>query len=190
MRCWYYCRSGNIRKVLIFTNSAKRSNSRIEEFRDFFYYNSATFIEIDNLRILDFTKILKITNSQKSKHAKNTRPHNIIRWYCSPDIRCRKRWRQLTSHLHDSYPAHNWIVPVHTRRWFNAVPTNTRRSHNAWSMLALRLWSWPNINPALGLVSCFVGHVAAVAASVKLSRIHPSRHKTLNQCLLNVGPTS
>ena len=112
MRCWYYCRSGNIREVLIFSTFARRSNLRIEEFRENYYHKSDTFIEIDNLRILDFTKIPKITTSRKSKHAKNTRPDSIIRWYCSPDIRCRKRWEQLTSHLHDSNPGHNWIIPV------------------------------------------------------------------------------
>ena len=176
MRCWYYCRSGNIRKVLIFSTFARRSNLRIEEFRENYYHKSDTFIEIDNLRILDFTRIPKITTSRKSKHAKNTRPDSMIRWYCSPDIRCRKRWEQLTSistiQILATTGLYLSLRRIHIGHWFNAVPTNTRRCPNAGLMMAHRLWRWPNIKPALGLVSCFVGHVAAVAASVKLSRIH------------------
>ena len=40
-----YCRhgrSGNIRKVLIFANFARRTNSRIQESRENYYYISAT----------------------------------------------------------------------------------------------------------------------------------------------------
>ena len=37
-----YCRSGHIRDVLIFTNFATRTSSRIQEFRENYYYNSAT----------------------------------------------------------------------------------------------------------------------------------------------------
>ena len=36
-----YCRSGNIREVLIFANFA-RTNSRIQESRENYYYHSAT----------------------------------------------------------------------------------------------------------------------------------------------------
>ena len=36
------CRSGNIREVLIFANFARRTISRIQEYRENYYYNSAT----------------------------------------------------------------------------------------------------------------------------------------------------
>ena len=35
-----YCRSGDIRDVLIFANFARRTNSRIPESRENYYYNS------------------------------------------------------------------------------------------------------------------------------------------------------
>ena len=38
-----YCRSGNIREVLVFANFARMTNSRIQESREnYFCYNSAT----------------------------------------------------------------------------------------------------------------------------------------------------
>ena len=37
-----YCRSGNIREVLIFANFARRTYSRNQESRKNYYYNSAT----------------------------------------------------------------------------------------------------------------------------------------------------
>ena len=37
-----YCRSGNIREVLIFADVARRTNSRIQESRENCYYNSDT----------------------------------------------------------------------------------------------------------------------------------------------------
>ena len=37
-----YCRSGNIREVLIFEKFASGANSRIRESRENYYYNSAT----------------------------------------------------------------------------------------------------------------------------------------------------
>ena len=37
-----YCRSGNIREVSIFANFARRTNSRIQESRENYFYNSAT----------------------------------------------------------------------------------------------------------------------------------------------------
>ena len=37
-----YCRSGNIREVLIFANFAWRTNSRIQDSRENYYYDSAT----------------------------------------------------------------------------------------------------------------------------------------------------
>ena len=37
-----YCRSGNIREVLIFENFERRRNSRIQESRENYFYNSAT----------------------------------------------------------------------------------------------------------------------------------------------------
>ena len=39
-----YCRSGNIREIIIFTNLARRTNSRIQESRENYYYSSATNI--------------------------------------------------------------------------------------------------------------------------------------------------
>ena len=37
-----YCRSDTIREVLIFANFATRINTRIQEFRENYYYNTAT----------------------------------------------------------------------------------------------------------------------------------------------------
>ena len=38
-----YCRSGNIREVLIFANFARKTSSRIQESREnYYYYNSGT----------------------------------------------------------------------------------------------------------------------------------------------------
>ena len=51
-----YCRSGNIREVLIF---AKWTNSRIQKFCTNYYYNSATKKNI-NSRILNFVKNRKV----------------------------------------------------------------------------------------------------------------------------------
>ena len=51
---------------------ARRTNSRIGESRENYYYNSP-LIETDNSRSLDFTKSPKITNSRKWCHAKITR---------------------------------------------------------------------------------------------------------------------
>ena len=51
-----YCRSGNTREVLIF---AKRTNSRIQESHENYYYNSATKEEY------------KFANSKISKKSKN-----------------------------------------------------------------------------------------------------------------------
>ena len=42
LRSLYYCRSGNICEVLKFVNFAKSTNSRIQESRENYYYNSAT----------------------------------------------------------------------------------------------------------------------------------------------------
>ena len=36
-----YCRSSNICGVLIFANFAREKNSRIQEYRENYYYNSA-----------------------------------------------------------------------------------------------------------------------------------------------------
>ena len=52
-----YCGSGYIREVLIL---AMRTNSLIQDFRENYYYNSATN---ENSRILIFLKSLKIRNS-------------------------------------------------------------------------------------------------------------------------------
>ena len=39
---YIYCKSDNIREVLIFANFAKRISSRIQEPRENYYYNSVT----------------------------------------------------------------------------------------------------------------------------------------------------
>ena len=67
-----YCRSVNIPEVLIFANFARRTNSRIQESRENYYYNSATE-ENGNSRILNFVKSPKIRKSRKFKLAKITR---------------------------------------------------------------------------------------------------------------------
>ena len=59
------CRSGNIRKVLIFGNFARRTYSRIQESRENYFYNSATNSKS--------RKNFKIKNSRKFKHARITR---------------------------------------------------------------------------------------------------------------------
>ena len=38
----YYCRSGNIREVLIFANFARRTDSRMQNSRENYYYDNAT----------------------------------------------------------------------------------------------------------------------------------------------------
>ena len=48
-----------------------RTNSRIQESRENYYYNSST--KNENSRILNFGKSPKIRNSRKFKHAKITR---------------------------------------------------------------------------------------------------------------------
>ena len=67
-----YCRSGNIRRVLIFAVSR---GGQIREFKDL--AKIITIIALlgrnENSRILNFVKSPKITNSRKSKHAKITR---------------------------------------------------------------------------------------------------------------------
>ena len=40
-----YCVSGNIRQVLIFPKFARRTNSRIHESRENYYYNSASKVK-------------------------------------------------------------------------------------------------------------------------------------------------
>ena len=87
---YIYCRSGNIRKVLIyvliFENFARRTNSRIKESSEniilymYYYHNRAIIIEIDNSRIQNFAKSPAITNSRKSKHARITRSTYIFLW--------------------------------------------------------------------------------------------------------------
>ena len=59
-----YCRSGNIRKVLIFANFAKKTNSPMQESCNFFYYNSATN-ENENSRVLNFVKSPRIKKIRK-----------------------------------------------------------------------------------------------------------------------------
>ena len=67
-----YCRSGDIREVLIFANYERRTNSRILESHEIIIIIALPMIKIENLRILDFESP-KITSSRKSKHAKISR---------------------------------------------------------------------------------------------------------------------
>ena len=71
--CIVYCRSSNNRDVFIFANFAKRTNWRILESHENYFYISVTIIEIDNSQILDFTKIPKSQTPEKSEHAKMIR---------------------------------------------------------------------------------------------------------------------
>ena len=64
-----YCRSGNIREVLIFANFAMRTNSRIKEI----IISIALLKKNENSRNLNFVKSPKIFNSQKFKQEKITR---------------------------------------------------------------------------------------------------------------------
>ena len=65
-----YCRSGNIREVLIF---ARRTNSRIQESHENYCYIIIALLEKnENSWILNFVKRRKIGNSRKFKHAKMT----------------------------------------------------------------------------------------------------------------------
>ena len=72
-----YCRSGNILEVLIFANFARRTNSRIQESLENYYYNIALLKKNENSRILNFVKSPKIRNSRKCKHAKITRSTDL-----------------------------------------------------------------------------------------------------------------
>ena len=73
-----YYRSGNIRKVLIFTNFARRTNLRISELREIILIIALPKIEIYNSRIQDSVKNPKIKNREnldtwklpELKHAK------------------------------------------------------------------------------------------------------------------------
>ena len=59
----------NIRKVSIFANFARRTNSWVPESRENYYYNSSPK-KNENSRILNFVKSPKIRNLRKFKHAK------------------------------------------------------------------------------------------------------------------------
>ena len=67
-----YCRSGNIREVLIFANFARRTNSRIQESREEYYYNSPTK-EKWKLANSKLREKSQNKNSRKFAHAKITR---------------------------------------------------------------------------------------------------------------------
>ena len=60
------CTSGNIHKVVIFVNLARRTNSRMQESHENYYYNSAT-------KDLIFVKSTKIGNSRIFKRMKINR---------------------------------------------------------------------------------------------------------------------
>ena len=63
------CRSGNISEVLIFANFERRTNSRIQESRENYYYNSTNKQKKNaNSRLFNFVKSPKIRNSRKFKH--------------------------------------------------------------------------------------------------------------------------
>ena len=73
-----YCRSGDVREVLIFANFARSKNLGIQESRKNHYYNSATKEKKENSRILSFVGSPKIRNSRKFKHAKITRSTVVL----------------------------------------------------------------------------------------------------------------
>ena len=66
VRILIYCRSGNIREVLIFANFARRINSRIQDSRENYYYNSACK-KNEYSPILNFVKSTKIIKSLNSR---------------------------------------------------------------------------------------------------------------------------
>ena len=61
-----YYKSGIFHEVLIFTNFARRTNLRIEESRENYYYNIIALLKKNEIsRILNFVKSFKIRNSGK-----------------------------------------------------------------------------------------------------------------------------
>ena len=64
------CRSGNIREVLIFANFARRTNSRIQDSRENYYYNNAS----KEKRKLANSKLRE--KCQNRKFAKIEKPEN------------------------------------------------------------------------------------------------------------------
>ena len=73
MHVFKYYRSGNIRKILIFSNFARRTDLRISESHKIILIIALPKVEIDNSRILVSLKNPKIKNSRKSRYVKITR---------------------------------------------------------------------------------------------------------------------
>ena len=93
-----YCRSGNIREVLIFANFAKRTNE-----------NPAKIIIIiallkknENSRILNIVNSSKVGKSQKFKHAKITRStvpiFCVSNSYMSAYVKAISLWSRIQCH--------------------------------------------------------------------------------------------
>ena len=64
--CIKYCTSGNIREVLIFANFVRRTNSRIEESGENYYYNNIELLK----KIENFANSKLRKKSQNQKFAK------------------------------------------------------------------------------------------------------------------------
>ena len=62
---YIYCRSGNIREVLIFVDFARKTNSRIQKSRKNNFYNGATRekLKFANSKLREKLKTRKITSS-------------------------------------------------------------------------------------------------------------------------------
>ena len=72
-----YRRSGNIREVLIFANFARRTNSRIQESRENYYYNSATKgkLKFTNFKLCEKSQNLKFAEIETRE---NYRIYSIL----------------------------------------------------------------------------------------------------------------
>ena len=77
--------------LLIFANFARRTNSRIQESRENYYYNSATK-EIEKFANFNLLESIKIRNSRKFKHAKNYQIYSTRH--------PKTNWIELTSPTH------------------------------------------------------------------------------------------
>ena len=93
------------------------------------------------------------------------------------------------------------ILPCQTNS--SNYPANTGHSPKAVSTLAHRLRRWPNIETAFGKCPVYAGYTyfssksSNWCLSCKINPMFyhfiirlPSKHETLNQCWVDVGPTS
>ena len=68
----HYCRSGNIREVLIFANFARRTHLRIQELRENYYFNSSTKekLKFANYKLREKSQNQKIAKISKHENYK------------------------------------------------------------------------------------------------------------------------